>query len=215
MKTVIIGRAGTGKTYTLMKKLEELDPRRTIYISFTRSAIHEARKRAREKFGLEDKEIKYFRTIHSICSRLLNIKKEDILSEGEIKEFFKNNYGVIYKNQMELRDLLEKDNEFNIQFDERLPDGNKLIFLIEHIQHTTKKSIADMDDLELKLKIFDFIDTCGKFDSLYLQFTENIIKVIRDFVRFKGKKLYYSDILLEFIKNPTIPEEIEYLIVDE
>ena len=84
MKTIVLGPPGTGKTHTLLNKvdeyLKETDPNKIGYFSFTQKAAHEARDRAMSKFNLGEGDLPYFRTLHSLAFRRLGIKKEDVLN---------------------------------------------------------------------------------------------------------------------------------------
>ena len=54
-RTIIPGPPGTGKTFTLLNKVEEYlkntDPDRVGYFAFTRKAANEAKDRAMKKFN--------------------------------------------------------------------------------------------------------------------------------------------------------------------
>ena len=72
MKTIILGPPGTGKTTTLLDLVDEfiksgVDTKRIGYFSFTKKAANEAKQRAVEKFGLDEKDFPYFRTLHSLA----------------------------------------------------------------------------------------------------------------------------------------------------
>jgi superfamily I DNA/RNA helicase len=92
-KTIkIFGSPGTGKTETLLKILEEkiaegFEPKRIGFFSFTRRAIKEARRRVIKKFNLVDDDLDYFRTIHSLCYRTLNINTGQVFKGERVKEF--------------------------------------------------------------------------------------------------------------------------------
>ncbi len=72
MKTIVLGPPGTGKTFTLLNKVEEYlkntDPDRVGYFAFTRKAANEAKDRAMKKFNLSEDDLPYFRTLHSRLS---------------------------------------------------------------------------------------------------------------------------------------------------
>ena len=56
MRTIVLGPPGTGKTTTLLNKvddyLKKTDPDKIGYFAFTQKAAHEARDRAIKKFNL-------------------------------------------------------------------------------------------------------------------------------------------------------------------
>lgn len=88
-KNVIFGPPGTGKTTFLLSILEqavkkEIPLNEIGYMSFTRSAINEAKSRAKNILTYaKDKDFTYFVTLHSLCFRLLNLNKEQVISFGE------------------------------------------------------------------------------------------------------------------------------------
>jgi len=83
MKTIVLGPPGTGKTTTLLNKvddyLKETDPDKVGYFAFTQKAAYEARDRAIKKFNLTEDDLPYFRTLHSLAFRRLGIKKENVM----------------------------------------------------------------------------------------------------------------------------------------
>lgn len=81
----IIGGAGTGKTTELIRLMEATlatkvkDPMRIGFVSFTRAARREAASRAADRFGITLDELErsgWFRTIHSVCHRVLGVGDE-------------------------------------------------------------------------------------------------------------------------------------------
>jgi superfamily I DNA/RNA helicase len=73
MRTIVLGPPGTGKTTTLLNKvddyLKKTDPDKIGYFAFTQKAAHEARDRAIKKFNLTEDDLPYFRTLHSLTCR--------------------------------------------------------------------------------------------------------------------------------------------------
>jgi superfamily I DNA/RNA helicase len=92
-KTIkIFGSPGTGKTTTLLNILDEkiaegYNPLKIGYFSFTRRAIKEARNRIIKKFKLSEDDLDYFRTIHSLCYRTLNVNSGQVFKGERLKEF--------------------------------------------------------------------------------------------------------------------------------
>ena len=91
--TKVYGPPGTGKTTYLISRVQDeitdgVAPHEIIYTSFTRAAANEARDRALAKFKTYIKEdFPYFSTIHSICFRLLDMKKGMIFTGQQIRDF--------------------------------------------------------------------------------------------------------------------------------
>tara|TARA_R110000764_G_scaffold33480_4_gene75065 strand:- start:922 stop:2433 length:1512 start_codon:yes stop_codon:yes gene_type:complete len=103
----IVGPPGTGKTTTLLTYLEELlnggvKPEKIIFTSFTRAATEEARNRAHKKFGIQYRNMSYFRTLHSLCKSMIPIT--DVMSNKDWCNFAKKTgygFGMMSSNSEE------------------------------------------------------------------------------------------------------------------
>jgi DNA helicase-2/ATP-dependent DNA helicase PcrA len=89
---IVLGPPGTGKTTTLIGIVaDELaagcDPARVGYLSFTRRAAEEAIARGAARFGLTVDDLPYFRTIHSLCFRVLELSSNEVLEGRRLQEF--------------------------------------------------------------------------------------------------------------------------------
>ena len=88
---VILGPPGTGKTSTLLGLIEDelergTDPTRIGFFTFTKKALNEGKQRAMEKFDLSQKDLPFFRTLHSLAFRQLGLSKESVMDLKDIKE---------------------------------------------------------------------------------------------------------------------------------
>ena len=90
MRTIVLGPPGTGKTTTLLNKvddyLKQTDPDKIGYFAFTQKAAHEARDRAMKQFNLEEDDLPYFRTLHSLAFRKLGLKKDQVMQKRHYKD---------------------------------------------------------------------------------------------------------------------------------
>ena len=88
-KQIIFGAPGCGKTTYLLdvleKELKHYEPNRIAFISFTRKGAKEGLVRAREKFKYREDQLPYFRTLHSLCFKILNVSRGMMLSKVDYK----------------------------------------------------------------------------------------------------------------------------------
>lgn len=89
---IILGPPGTGKTTTLLGMVDEelaqgVAPDRIGYVSFTKRAAQEAIERSCQKFGLEREDLRYFRTLHSMCFNALGLSNGDVFEGKKLLEF--------------------------------------------------------------------------------------------------------------------------------
>ena len=86
--TYIYGGPGTGKTHKLLellqKELEEGTPAsRIAYVSFTRKGTYQGVDLAKDMFDLTDEDCRYFKTIHSLCFRILELTPTSLFTKLE------------------------------------------------------------------------------------------------------------------------------------
>lgn len=91
MIKITYGPPGTGKTTYLLNLLEELlkkySPQEIAYVSYTRKGSYEGRDRALERFNYTEEDFPYFRTLHSIAFRQLNVSRGNMISRSYYKAF--------------------------------------------------------------------------------------------------------------------------------
>jgi len=90
-KQLILGPPGTGKTTSLLDivddcLLRKIPPDRIAYVSFTQKAAREARDRAVDRFNMNPDDFQYFRTLHSLATRVMGLKNDDFMHAENYKE---------------------------------------------------------------------------------------------------------------------------------
>jgi len=89
---IILGPPGTGKTHNLLNLVEKelsngTPPDRIGFFAFTKKAASEAKERAKIKFKLEDKQLPFFRTLHSLAFLQLGLTTSEVMSRDNYREF--------------------------------------------------------------------------------------------------------------------------------
>lgn len=87
-----MGPPGTGKTTTLLRLLEEelaagTEPSEIAFVTFTRSGRAEAKERAAQKFNLSERQLHWFRTIHSTAYALIGGPRSRVMDYSAWKKF--------------------------------------------------------------------------------------------------------------------------------
>jgi len=110
----------TGKTTALIDICEQeisrgRVPWEIVLCSFTKAAAHEARNRARDRFGGGDDEYRWFATEHSICYRLLGLTPSQVFNKKQLRAFGRR-YNYDFTGERDENDSLD-------QLDQRYQEG--------------------------------------------------------------------------------------------
>ncbi len=189
---IIIGPPGTGKTTRLLGIVEEalergIEPEQIGYVSFTRRAAHEARDRARERFGLPAERFPWFRTLHSLCFRALGLANSDVL-EGRQMSGFGDWIGI------EVTGRRPEDGNLSMG----MLHGDRVLFM-ENLARIRGVPLREQYDLDS--------------DDLSWHEVERVSRGLAEYKRARGLH-DYTDMLQLFAQQDWAPR-LELLLVDE
>jgi len=204
MKTIVLGPPGTGKTHTLLNKvddyLKETDPDKVGYFAFTKKAANEAKERAIDKFNFTEDDLPYFRTLHSLAFRRLGINKENVMQRRHYEDLGKKiNIQIDYNDWDEeetglfttksdylriihlakLRNIT-LDQQFNLKEHNQKLEYTKLKIIGNELERYKKEyGLIDYNDM-----ILDFVksDKSPKFDVVFIDEAQDLSRMQWDMV---------------------------------
>ena len=196
MKTIVLGPPGTGKTTTLLNKvdsyLKETDPDRIGYFAFTQKAAHEARDRAIKKFNLTEDDLPYFRTLHSLAFRKLGLKKNQVMQPRHYKDLgeqlgfpvtyaeHQEDHGGFFTSDSEFLQIINLAKVRNITLEQQYNkrehtqdlELDKLHDIAEALRiYKKERNLIDFNDM-----ILDFVksDLSPKFDVVFIDEAQDL-----------------------------------------
>ena len=204
MKTIVLGPPGTGKTHTLLNKvddyLKETDPDKVGYFAFTKKAANEAKERAIDKFNFTEDDLPYFRTLHSLAFRRLGINKDNVMQRRHYEDLGKKiNIQIDYNDWDEeetglfttksdylriihlakLRNIT-LDQQFNLKEHNQKLEYTKLKIIANELDRYKKEyGLIDYNDM-----ILDFVksDKSPKFDVVFIDEAQDLSRMQWDMV---------------------------------
>jgi len=196
MKTIVLGPPGTGKTTTLLNKvddyLKETDPDKIGYFAFTQKAAYHARDEAIKKFNLTEDDLPYFRTLHSLAFRKLGLKKDQVMQSSHYKDLgkrlgfpvtyaeYQEDHGGFFTSDSEFLQIINLAKVRNITLEQQYNkrehtqdlELNKLYNIAEALRIYKKEyNLIDFNDM-----ILDFVksDLSPKFDVIFIDEAQDL-----------------------------------------
>jgi DNA helicase-2/ATP-dependent DNA helicase PcrA len=175
----ILGPPGTGKTTKLLKYVKTFlklgTPIDKIgYFAFTTKAANEAIDRMLDYHQpFERKDLKYFRTLHSLAFNTLGLKKSQVLQDEHYEDIGRK-LGIevtVYSNGEEKTGFVDSDSEyFNIINAARIKgisieeEYNTDMYSEDIDKHQLKILKEELDNYKKAFKLVDFTDMIEKFN---------------------------------------------------
>ena len=191
----ILGPPGTGKTQTNSNRIRNcvedgIDPDRIACVSFTRKAARESRERVERDWGIDEKDLPFFQTLHSMAYRAGGYRPDDVMGPVDLK-IIGDATGISFGS---------KNSDIETDFDTLgISKGDNYMNLY-HLARSKKIPLEEMYRLKGDYRI-DFAEL-----SRLVKAYENYKNIYR--------KIDFTDMIENFILADVCPD-IEALFVDE
>ena len=194
----IYGPPGTGKTTRLINYVKTFyklgTPLDKIgYFAFTTKAANEAIDRMLESYKhLQRKDLKYFRTLHSLAFWKLGMKKSQVMQDEHYEDIGRK-LGIevtIYSDGQESTGFVDSDSEYfnlinaarikSISIEEEYNSGMYSYELEKNLLHILS---AELDNYKSSFKLRDFTDMieefnvaelCPKYDIVFIDESQDL-----------------------------------------
>lgn len=199
---LILGGPGCGKTTRLLEIVEReleagVSSQEIAFVSFTKAAAREARERAAAKFKLDpEKDLPWFRTIHSLAYHLLGLDQDEVMRPRDWKEF-----GEVYGFQFTYGEAMAEDDPDADGAPQLLgTDGDKMRRINDYARTT-------MRDLKMT---WEGLGEPVDWWSLEF-FTRSLIQ----FKKSRGDKMDFTDMLSLYLTQGLPLSNIRTAVIDE
>lgn len=189
---LILGPPGTGKTTTLMSRIDEClqvySPNRICFVAFTRRAAIEAVTRASDQFGLSHEQLLHFRTLHSFAFKHMGFSSKQVMGVGDYINIARSlGLNISYRG-------LREDGSFHGQ-----TKGDRLLFL------------ANLS--RIQLKSIEQVHEEWHDENLSVYEIQQMYETIESY-KFENGKKDFTDVINNYIEFGFVPE-LDVLFVDE
>tara|TARA_R100000773_G_C4219052_1_gene117594 strand:+ start:1106 stop:2599 length:1494 start_codon:yes stop_codon:yes gene_type:complete len=189
---MILGPPGTGKTSTLLGLIEDeletgTEPEKIGFFTFTKKAVNEGKERAINRFSISNRDLPFFRTLHSLAFRQLGLSKENVMNKSNI---------------------LDLNEKLNIRLTGRTTSEDGHLFAMTHDDRLAFiENLARMKNIPLSEQWHEVDDAVGWFE---------LERFARGLELFKKDRLLvdYTDMLQMFLEEGTVPF-LDVMFVDE
>ena len=188
----IYGPPGTGKTFRLIRRVNAYvrtgTPYHKIgYFAFTKKAAKEARNR----IGVDEKQVPYFQTLHAFCFHLLNLNESAIIQP--------HHYEALGKK---LNIRVKFNDKYNDEQTHFLTCNNPYF---QMIQRSINKDISLREEFNLNEHDRKDIDSWDTLNHIYINLQE---------YKKKMHLLDFNDLIKKVINSGKIPK-LKAIFIDE
>lgn len=191
-RTLILGGPGAGKTTELLSIMEKamatgVNPSRIAFVSFTKAAVQIAKDRAVKQFGIDERELPYFRTLHSLSFRELGLNRNDVLGEEHLAELAEAT-GELITDVMPMSDA------------PAMRRNADELLTIDHLARTTRRGLEGA-----------WRDHGGEVDWFRLKRFSDAYRIYKA----ERQLLDFTDMLSAYVHTDLPPAPVDLAIMDE
>ena len=192
----ILGPPGTGKTQTNSNKIRDcieqgISPDRIACVSFTRKAAKESRERVCRDWGIDERDMPYFQTLHSMAFRSGGYSTDEVIGPKDMEEIGEA-VGIPFGRKNRL--------DFESDFDTLGVSRGDFYMNQYHLARSKGLSLEEMHR-----QLADYQVDWSELKRL--------VSAYEDYKRVR-KKIDFTDMIDNFIKSGDGPN-IDALFVDE